>query len=313
MRFRLKASAKEALAAYIFLLPNLAGFLVFTSIPVIASLVLSFVRWDILSPPQFVGFDNFIRLLGFSIKDGVFKFNDPLFWKYTKNTLFLMMVIPLNMIGALAIALALNKKIRGIVIFRTVYFLPTISSGVAIAILWKWMYNSDIGLLNNLIVSIGGLFGADWHGPNWLTSTAWAKPALMFMGFWTMVGGYNMILYLAALQGIPRELYEAADMDGASGWRKFLAVTWPMISPTTFFIAIMSTIGGFQSGFMQAYIMTGGGPNGATTTVEYYIFNNLYTYQHAGYAASIAWVLFMAIFAVTLLNWRFGGKLVQYY
>ena len=121
-----------------------------------------------------------------------------------------------------------------------------------------------------------------------------------------------MILYLAALQGIPRDFYDAADIDGASGWQKFWNITWPMISPTTFFIAIMATIGGFQGGFMQAYIMTRGGPAGATTTLEYYIFNNLYSWQHAGYAASIAWFLFIAIFIVTLFNWKFGGKLVHY-
>jgi multiple sugar transport system permease protein len=135
----------------------------------------------------------------------------------------------------------------------------------------------------------------------------------MLMSFWLTLGGYNMILYLAALQGISKELYEAAEIDGASGWHKFWAITLPLISPTTFFIFIMSIIGGFQGGFMSAYIMTGGGPAGSTTTLEYYIFNNLYVFQHAGYAATIAWVLFIIIFGVTLFNWKYGGRLVQYH
>ena len=134
----------------------------------------------------------------------------------------------------------------------------------------------------------------------------------MIMGFWTLVGGMNMIYYLAALQGIPHELYEAAEIDGANAWRKFWAVTWPMISPATFFILTMSVIGGFQGGFLNAYIMTRGGPHGATTTIEYYIFNNLYVYQHAGYAAAIAWVLFVAVLAVTIVHWRRSGRWVFY-
>lgn len=310
----MKASNKEALGAYLFLMPNLLGFLIFTFLPVLASFILSFLKWDIISwPPKFIGFDNFIKLLSFHIENGTIRANDPLFWKYTGNTLFLMMSIPISMMASLAIALAMNQKIRGIVFFRTIYFLPTICSGVAIAILWKWMYNSDFGLINTLIAKIGELLKISLKGPPWLSSTNWAKPALMIMGLWIGLGGYNMLLYLAALQGIPRELYEAADIDGANGWQKFWAVTRPMISPTTFFIAIMSIIGGFQGGFMAAYVMTGGGPAGATTTIEYYIFNNLYIFQHAGYAASIAWFLFLLIFIVTLINWRFGGKVVHYY
>ena len=314
MKFNLKSSTKEATAAYMFLMPNLLGFLIFTFLPIIASFVLSFVKWDIITwPPQWVGFGNFIRLLGFHIENGSLKFNDPLFWKYLRNTLYLMMIVPISMVGSLTVAMVMDKKTRGVVFFRTVYFLPTICSGVAIALLWKWMFNTDFGLINSLIARVGDFFGFLWAGPKWLSSTAWAKPALMLMGFWITVGGYNMILYLAALQGIPRELYEAADIDGATSWQKFWAVTWPMISPTTFFIVIMSIIGGFQGGFMAAYIMTGGGPAGATTTIEYYIFNNLYVFQHAGYAAAVAWILFLMIFGVTIINWRYGGKLVQYF
>lgn len=313
MRLNIKSSIKEATAAYLFLMPNFAGFLIFTFLPIVASFILSFLAWDIITwPPKWMGLGNFVKLLGFNIEGGSLKFNDPLFWKYLGNTLYLMMVIPVSMMGSLLAAMVMNKKVKGIVFFRATYFLPTICSGVAIALLWKWMFNTDFGLINSVIAKVGDFFGYVWTGPKWLSSTKWAKPALMLMGFWTAVGGYNMILYLAAIQGIPRELYEAANIDGANAWQKFWSITWPMISPTTFFIAVMSIIGGFQGGFTAAYVMTGGGPAGSTTTIEYYIFNNLYVFQHAGYAAAIAWVLFLMIFTVTLINWKYGGKLVQY-
>jgi multiple sugar transport system permease protein len=216
------------------------------------------------------------------------------------------------MMASLGLAIALNRKVRGESMFRTVFFLPSIWPGMAVAILWLWIFNPEYGMLNNIIYWGGKLLGFNLQGPLWLNSPGWAKPALMLMNFWIAIGGMNMILYLAALQGIPRDLYEAADIDGANGWQKFWAITWPQISPTTFFIFIMSIITGFQGGFMQAYIMTAGGPGGATTTIEYYIFNNLYTWQNVGYAAAIAWFLFVIIFIVSLVNWRYGGKLVHY-
>ena len=294
---------KDTLTAYGFLFPNLIGFLIFTSIPVLASLALSFVRWDLLSwPPRFVGLANFAELL-----------QDTYFWKYCWNTVTLMLAIPLSMAGSLLLALALNQKLKGIVLFRTVYFLPTLCSGVAIYMLWRLIYNPDFGVLNAVIAKFGQLLGLPLRGPNWLTDEAWAKPALILMSVWQTVGGYNMILYLAALQGVPRDLYDAAEVDGANSWQKFWAVTWPQISPTTFFIAIMSVIGGFQAGFDPAYIMTGGGPNGSTTTIIYYLYNNAFQWHKMGYAAAIAWVLFLIVFFFTLLQWRFFGRTVHYY
>lgn len=298
----MKDKTKEMLAAYAFLTPNLLGFLVFTSIPVLASLGLSFVDWDLLSgPPQFVCFKNFIDLA-----------KDPRFWKYCWNTVFLMASIPLGMAGSLLLALALNLKFKSTLFFRTVYFLPTICSGVAIFMLWRLLYNPNFGLFNMMISQFGDLIGLKLQGPNWLTDEAWAKPALIIMSVWQSIGGYNMVLYLAALQGVPRDLYDAAEVDGANSWQKFWAVTWPQISPTTFFIAIMSLVGGFQAGFEQAFIMTGGGPSGSTTTIVYYIFQNLYDWQHMGYAATVSWALFLVIFIVTLLKWRFYGSSVHY-
>ncbi len=299
----LKNSTKETLAAYGFLLPNLSGFLIFTSLPVLASLALSFTTWDALSwPPRFVWFKNFTVL-----------FQDSFFWKYCWNTVYLMISIPIGMAGSLILALALNQKLKGIVFFRTVYFLPTICSGVAIFMLWKLIYNPDFGFLNTMIAKFGELLGLSLKGPHWLHDEKWSKPALIIMGTWQTVGGYNMILYLAALQGVPRDLYDAAEVDGANGWQKFWAVTWPQISPTTFFIAIMSIIGGFQAGFDPAFVMTGGGPNGSTTTIIYYLYNNAFQWQNMGYAAAIAWVLFVIVFVFTVAQWRFFAKTVHYY
>ena len=298
---KLKAATKEALAGYAFLFPNFLGFLVFTSIPVVASFLLAFFEWDLFTTPKFVGLDNFIRL-----------FADKDFWYYCYNTVFLMLAIPFGILGSLGLAVMLNNKLKGIVFYRTMYFLPTISSGVAVFVLWRWIYNTDIGLFNTIIRQFGELIHVNLQGVPWLTDEKWAKPALVIMGVWQTVGGHNMILYLAALQGVPRSLYEAADIDGANGWQKFWNITWPMISPTTFFIMIMSIIGGFQSGFDAAYVMTGGGPNHSTTSIMFYIWENAFNWNKMGYAASISWVLFVVILIFTLFQWQKGGKRVHY-
>ena len=303
----------ESLGGYLFLLPNFAGFMLFVLLPVIASLALSFCKWHILKDPspRFVGLENFVRLMG-----------ESEFWHYVYNTVFLMLGIPIGMALSLALALLLNKGIRAIRLFRMIYFLPTISSGVALLVLWLWIYNTNYGLMNFMLAKLG------IEGPNWLGGGLklqfledwfgidpmcyWSKVSLMLMGLWTGIGGYNMILYLAGLQGINPELYEAADVDGASGWQKFRHITWPMLAPTTFFIGIMSLIGGFQGGFQAAYVMTHGGPQGSTTTISYYIFRNLYQGHHAGYTSAIAWFLFAVVFVLTLISWRWGGRVVHY-
>jgi len=298
---------------YLFLLPNFLGFLLFVFLPVIASLLLSFCSWQILQEerPSFVGLANFARLL-----------TDRDFWYYTYNTAFLMLGIPVGMALSLGLALLLNKGIRMIRLFRTIYFFPTVTAGVALLVLWLWIYEPLYGLVNQMLAKAG------IEGPNWLgggfklqflqdwfgidPTCYWAKPALMLMGLWTGVGGYNMILYLAGLAGINPELYEAAEVDGASSWQKFRHITWQMLSPTTFFIFIMSLIDGFQGGFQAAYVMTRGGPAGSTTTISFYIFQELYENDRTGYASSIAWFLFLIVFALTMLSWRYGGKVVHY-
>ena len=300
-------------AGYLFLLPNFLGFMLFVFLPVIASLLLSFCSWEILREPRptFVGLANFARLLA-----------DRDFWFYTYNTAFLMLGIPIGMALSLGLALLLNKGIRMIRLFRLIYFLPTVTSGIALLVLWLWIYQPLYGLVNQTLARIG-IEGPDWLGggvslqflKNWFglnPACYWAKPALMLMGLWTGVGGYNMILFLAGLQGINPELYEAAEVDGASSWQKFRHITWQMLSPTTFFIFIMSLIDGFQGGFQAAYVMTLGGPAGSTTTISFYIFQQLYENDRVGYASSIAWFLFLVVFALTMISWRFGGKVVHY-
>ena len=315
---RLTDRQREIVTAYLFLAPNLIGFLVFTSIPVFASLYFAFTRWDLFHPPRFVGLENFVSLLGFtrSAEETInvlgiarlpYEPNDPFFWQYLYNTVYLMLAIPVTLAGSLTLAIALNQKIRGVVVYRTLYFLPSVTSGVAVLVLWKWLYNTDLGAINMLLSSLGVQ-----SPPDWLGSSQWAKPALMLMGFVMGVGGSSMILYLAALQGVPRELYEAATIDGAGGWQQIRRITWPLISPTTFFLAIMSIIGGFQGGFMQAYVMTGGGPAGSTTTLEFYIYNKAFTVFNMGYASAIAWFLFVVILGLSLLTWKVGGRTVQY-
>jgi len=277
------------LMGYGFLLPNIIGFLVFTIIPVGVSFLLAFVDWDTLTPPKFVGLANFINLI-----------NDRDFWYYLLNTFYFMLGIPLGMAASLAMAMLLNQKLKGIVVFRTIYFLPVISSMVAIALIWRWIYNPDFGLLNAFLREIGVR-----NPPQWLTSTFWAKPALIFMGLWG--AGYGMLLYLAALQGIPEDLYEAARIDGATKWQQFVHITFPMLSFVNFFMIIMAIIGGFQA-FGQQYVMTAGGPAGSTTTIVYYIYNNAFQWFKMGYASAIAWVLFGMMFVFTLLNWKLGQQ-----
>jgi len=180
---------------------------------------------------------------------------------------------------------------------------PTICHPVAVCLLWRWIYNAEYGLLNGFLYRLGV-----HDAPAWLNDPHWAKPALIIMTLWAAVGGYNCILYLAGLQNIPLELYEAAEMDGAGWWHRLRYITWPMLAPTTFFIFVMSVIAGFQGSFTQVYILTKGGPAGATTTLIYYIYQNAFNWFKMGYAAAIAWILFVVIFTATMLNWRLGNR-----
>jgi len=296
---------RENLAAFLFLAPNVFGFFIFTLFPVLGSLFLAFTEWNLFNPPRFVGFAHFKTL-----------FTDPDFWKYFWNTLVLMTGIPISIACSLGLALLMKDRLPGIALFRTLYFLPTVSSGVALYILWRWIYNPDFGLMNQFLIGVHaflargfGAIGIDigtFEPPKWLVSEAWAKPSLILMGIWVSAGGPNMILYLAGLQQIPRELTEAASIDGAGKWAVFRHITWPMLAPTTFFIVVMSIIGGLQGGFEQVYIMTAGGPAGATTTLSYYVYDKGFEWFEMGYASATAWFLFILVFVVTLLQWKYG-------
>jgi multiple sugar transport system permease protein len=290
--------ARKSLVGFAFLSPNLIGFLVFMFFPVIASLVLSFTTYDLVNPPKLTGLDNFADLL--------FGDQSEQFYQAAWNTVFLMFGIPVSILGSLFLAMVLNQKFRGMVFFRTVFFLPTICAGIAVLMLWRWLLH-DNGLLNALLAQVGS------SGPRWLNDPKWIRPAIILMGTWASVGGINMILYLAALSNVSPELYEAADIDGAGTWRKFWAITWPMVSPTTFFIGVMSVIRGFQAGFEAAMIIADGpGPGGATRFLSYFIYERAFVHYRMGLASSAAWLMFLAVLVLTLMNWRFGGRRVIY-
>lgn len=291
----------------VFLAPNLVGFLAFTLLPLLASLVLAFFAWDLFSPAKFVGLDNFIALIGFrAVEDGGIEAVNPRFWFYTFNTLFLMLGLPFSILGSLVLAGLLNRRLFGRNFFRLIFFIPSIVGGVGIYLLWKWIFQPDYGMINVFL----GAFGI--AGPRWLESTLWAKPALMIMSFWGSVGGMNVVLYLAALQNINTQLYEAADIDGAKGWQQFWHITWPMVSPTTFFILIMGIIHGFQGGFDAAYVMTRGGPAGSTTTLSYTIYETGFQFFAMGRASAASWLLFLMVMVFTWINWKVAGRQVHY-
>ncbi len=239
---------------------------------------------------KFIGLDNFKRLFT----------RDKDFWRYFVNTLIFMLQIPLGMAFAIILALALNQKLKGITLFRTLYFLPYISNLVAVAMLWRWIYN-DQGLLNEFLKLIGVI-----NPPSWLGDGNWAKVAIIVMDVWKNVG-YTMLVYLASLQQIPSFLYEAADIDGANEIQKFAYITWPMLAPTNFFIVIIGVINGFQA-FGSQYVLTGGGPAGATKTIVYYIYNNAFQWFQMGYAAALSVFLFIVMMIFTIIQWRMGRE-----
>jgi multiple sugar transport system permease protein len=289
---------REALWGILFLLPSLIGFLVFYWLPILAGFALSLTKWDLLSPPEWAGLANFQRLL---VDTG---FRDALL----HTVLFTLGTVPTGMALALAIALALNRGLRGTTFYRTVYFLPVVSMVVASALVWQWMYLPIYGLINNILGIVG------LPQPFWLTDPKTTLISIMIVSIWLRLG-YNMVLFLAGLQGISRDLYEAASVDGAGRWAQFWYVTVPMLSPTTFFILMLSLIGAFQV-FDQVYIMTPrsspGGPGGAAMTIVFAIYNNAFVFSRMGYASAMALVLFVIIFAITLVQLRLQERWVHY-
>jgi len=293
------AERREAGAAFVFLAPGLLTFTAFVLLPVVASLVLSLTRWDLLSPPEFVGFENYVRLLGFTRGADGWAANDPEFWQSLGNTLFYMLTVPVNLILALLVAQLLDTVVPWTKLFRTLYFLPVVCTLVAVSILWRWIWNPDYGLANYLL----SLVGVD--GPAWLLSRAWAKPAVMVVMLWKGLG-YAVMIYLAGLQTVPKELHDAARIDGAGAWTRFWRITVPLLAPTHFFLAVIGVIWGFQT-FDTVFLMTGGGPAGSTQPVLLYLYQHAFRWFDMGYASAIAWVLFLMMMGVTLLQWKAAG------
>lgn len=284
---------QDIITAYLCLLPWMLGVLAFVLGPMIFSFILSFYESDLLTRNYYIGLKNYQELI-----------NDPLFWQSLKVTfIYAFTSVPLGTALALLIAMLLNQKIVALGAWRTIYYLPTVISGVAVSLLWLQIFNPRAGLLNNFL----GLFGIP--GPSWLYSSQWALPALIIMSVWGV--GSSMLLYLAGLQGIPTHLYEAAIIDGANSVRKFWHVTIPMLTPTIFFSVIISLIGAFQF-FTQALIMTGGGPNNATLSMVLYLYNKAFLQVRFGYASAVAWVLFAIIITFTLL-FQYSSKHWVYY
>lgn len=289
-----RLSQRETLTGWLFASPWALGMVLFVAGPVVASLVISFLEWNLLETPRWVGWANYRRLVT----------DDPLFYKSLNVTLlYTAAAVPLGMALSLALALALARPRRGQGLFRTIFFLPTVLSGVAAAMLWNWIFNADFGLVNVFLRHMG------ITGPEWLASERWALPALIIMSLWGMGG--TMVIYIAGLQGIPRHLYESAAIDGAGPLRQFWHVTLPMLSPVLFFTLIMGIIGSFQV-FTQAYVMTGGGPNYATFFYALYLFQQAIDFLNMGYASAMAWILFAIIMALTGLQFYFSKHWVYY-
>lgn len=289
-----RLAAIEERYFYLFISPWIIGFLLFVLVPMIASIFFSFCRYDVLTSPNWCGLDNYRRL-----------FSDELFWKSLKATsLYALGSVPLGLAISLFIALMLNRDIKGVAWFRTVFYLPSVISGVAVSLLWMWIFNPDFGILNHLLWKFFRI-----QGPAWIASEEWVIPSLIIMSLWGIGGG--IVIYLAGLQGIPTELYEAAEIDGAGGWRKLINITLPMISPVIFFNLVMGIIGSFQV-FTQAYVMTNGGPNNASLFMVLYLYRNAFQYFSMGYASAIAWILFMIIMALTMLVFKSSPMWVYY-
>jgi len=285
----------ENINGLLFVLPLIFGFLAFQFYPLLASVFLSLTRYNLLQPARWVGIGNFLLLL-----------KDPDFYKVLWNTVYFTAVsIPAGMIGGLFLALLVNHKLKTMTLFRTIYFLPMITSWVVAGVVWAWLFHPSFGLVNYIL---WGLFRIE--GPEWLVDSRWAMPAIIIVSIWKNIG-YNMLIFLAGLQGIPHTFYEAAELDGAGRIRKLWHITIPLLSPTTFFVLIVSVIAAFQI-FDVVYVMTEGGPEWSTRVIGYHVWNTGFMYMKMGYASAIAWVLFILIFGATLIQWRMGKRWVHY-
>lgn len=285
---------QQELMFYVLISPWIIGFLAFTLGPMIASAFISLTEWDLLLPPKWIGFQNYVTMFT----------GDPIFWQSLRVTIvYTIFSVGLNIIVAFLVATLLNQNVRGQQYYRTIYYLPFVISGVAVAWMWRIMYNPEFGVVN-LLLSYFGI-----QGPRWLASTTWALPALILMSVWGFGG--SMVIFLAGLQGVPDHLYEAAQIDGANAIAKFWHITLPMMTPAIFFVMTTGIIGAFQT-FTQVYVMTQGGPGNATMVYALYLYFNAFKFFKMGYAAALAWVLFFVVLIVTILQFKLARRWVYY-
>ena len=290
------ARRREAFWGYLFLMPWALGLLFWFLGPMVASLVLSFTSYDIISPPRFIGWENYVNAFT----------EDDLFWPSLGRTFYYALVtVPLGITGSLLLAVLLNRKIPSKNLFRTLYFLPHVTPTVATILLWRWILQPEIGLANYLLEMVG------IEGPRWLGSTEWAIPSLILMALWSGVGGNRMMIFLAGLQGVPEELYEAAEIDGANVWHKFRHVTVPMITPTIFFNLVLGILGALRV-FASAFIATQGGPAYATWFYALHIYTQAFRYFYLGYASALSWLFFIIMFGFTYVQFRSSTRWVFY-
>ena len=281
-------------AIVLFLGPSLVPLLLFTVGPMVASVGLSLLNWNLLRPPEFVGLANYERLVG-----------DANFREAVIHTVgYVAGYLPLVVAGGMLIALALNQRLRGLALFRTAYFLPVVTSWVVVALMWRWLLDPGAGVVNYAL----GLIGVD--GPGWYTDPAWAMPSVIIASAWKDLG-FVMVILLAGLQAIPEEYYQAASVDGAARWARFRHITLPLLTPSLFFVLVISLINNLQV-FDQVWVMTKGGPAGETSVVVEQIVTNAFSYGQMGYAAAMSWVFFVVLLGITLVQFRLQRRWVTY-
>jgi multiple sugar transport system permease protein len=288
---------RHILEGYLYLTPWLIGYLLFTAGPVLASLVLSFTSYNLISAPTFIGFGNYVEAFT----------KDQQFWPSLQRTFnYAIISVPLGIVGSLAVALLLNVRVKGTTFFRTLFFMPSLVPIVASTVLWAWLLQPDWGLVNTAIFNLTGQ-----PGPRWFQAPEWAMPGLISLSLWTSIGGTRMIIFLAGLQGVPNELYEAAHIDGAGRWGRFRHVTLPMITPTIFFNLVLGIIASLQV-FTSAFVATGGGPAYATWFYALHIYKQAFSYYSMGYASALAWVFLIIILALTWVQFWLSRRWVYY-
>ena len=298
----MKLNLREHIEGYLFISPWILGMLLFALGPILASFGLAFTRWNLFTEPEYVGWANFQKLA-----------HDPLFYKSVFNTIYYtIFAVPLGLVLALGLAMLVNHRLRGINFFRTAFFLPNVVAGIAMLLLWKWLFDPNFGLINLFLDWTGLMAVLEWIGigrPQWISSRAGAMPGLVFMSIWGLGG--SMMIFLAGLQNIPRELIEAAELDGAGPWKRFRYVTVPLLTPTIFFLTMVGVIASLQV-FNQAYVMTQGGPAHATLFYVLYLFQTAFERFQMGYACAMALVLFIITLIVSLIQLAMGKKWVHY-